>query len=162
MNREQLTGAIAALERRPYSRASVAYLLNEYRAQLAALPPEPAQPWTERERRLREALEKMPCWCVLPIPPNKKPCRRCRALAEAPPPDLASVESTMSAVRRDDAERAIKRLHGPAKPDPRDEALEAAEKWVSEAMLDAIEGRRPNLLDGKDVLAAIRAAREGK
>ena len=57
-------------------------------------------------------------------------------------PDPASVESALSAVSRDDAERAIERLHGPTKPDPRDEALEAAQKIFKRITADIAQVRR--------------------
>ena len=92
------------------------------------------------------------------------------------PPDPASVESTLAAVARDDAERTIERMHGPAKPDPRDEVLERAEKALKTAR-DAfqVEVRRWHQMDEflsaafmverdkeDDALAAIRAAKGGK
>lgn len=33
--------------------------------------------------RLREALRKMPCWCVMPIHPDASQCLRCRTLTDA-------------------------------------------------------------------------------
>lgn len=85
------------------------------------------QPWTPRERRLRKAAK-----VVLVLVtggyhvPHEVLGELSAALADTPPPDPASVESTLAAVARDDAERTIERMHGPAKPDPRDEALERA------------------------------------
>ena len=107
------------------------------------LDPEPEQPWTDRERELHRMLDMAwngkrrhdeHCWfqandqpkCTCGYEETEKEIQA--ALAEAPPSDPASVESALSAVRRDDAELAIERMHGAVKDDQRNEALKVAEK----------------------------------
>lgn len=175
MTREQLTGAIAALEEieqlrniRTFPLDCIMHLRCKYRAQLAALP-EPAQPWADRERRLREALKHQEnALCIIrdrqigrvSVEDLEQGIRQIRAaLAEAPSPDPASVESVLSAVHRDDAERAIERLHGPAQPDPRDEALEEIERVVAWYGGDATGCNAQVLLE--KVIAAIARAKGG-
>lgn len=90
MTHDKLRAKIEALEKLMLDPVPVEWLLNQYRAQLAALGPEPEQPWTPRERRLRDALEK--------IQQHSAPCGLDRgdsvvhlmataALADTPPPD---------------------------------------------------------------------------
>lgn len=200
MTREQLTGAVAALEEieqlrniRTFPLDCIIYLRCKYRAQLAELGPEPAQPWTPRERRLRELLERGSALAEEALAPlwNKnngftdaedelytwKDSEVPSALADTPPPDAASIDSILASVRRDEAEQAIERMHGHAKTDARDAALERAETkaWNVVMFLDGVH--RHKLIenyssdyarlqeartDAAELLAAIRAAREGK
>ena len=145
MNREQLTGAIAALDEieqlrniRTFPLDCIMYLRCKYRARLAALPEEPD------ETNLNHKWEIKPS--VLPYPV----CRVCGIVQ-----------------RRDGKNSPCKGpvsigLRDPEEPDPRDAALEKAEGWVEDALLAIFEGRRPNAVDGADIVRAIRAAREGK
>jgi len=159
MTREQLIGAIAALEEieqlrniRTLPLDCIMYLRFKYRAQLAALPEPAQQPWTDRERRLREALEACAKlinaeWFIDDCPTNESPRMEYEAamtaLAEAPPPD------------------------------PRDEALERAEKALKHCVLGIDQLRQADppfsalsvplnaqLLAG-DALAAIARAKGG-
>lgn len=54
----ELRAAIAALEEVFWGKRSAATILTDRRAQLAALGPEPEQPWTAREWKMREAISK--------------------------------------------------------------------------------------------------------
>lgn len=158
--RAELTGAIAALEDLAVAFETPALRLlalecrnraDGYRARIAALPEEPEQPWTERERRLRLLVERSASGISNGLPTQA--ARRqlyddcVAALAETPPPD------------------------------PRDEALEAAEKsmqgafgtvWAhcvtSERVGDAEKSARHGRLKSQihDALAAIARARGGR
>lgn len=143
--RAELKAAIAVLERRPYSRESVAYLLNEYRSQLAALPPEPAQPWTPREREARKVIETL----LASAHPNAKEH-----------PTMTSAWKVGQEFLNSDT----------PPPDPRDEALEMAEKALEKVESYLNRVNHVHLLDGSILyvsevfaaLAAIARARGGK
>lgn len=223
--RDKLEGAIEALEAWVPDRymggaeggdicsMDVAETVARLRAQLAALPPEPEQLWTERERRLWEALERLTSkldevhksreyaavWFLAHLhdgtycgPTYTKELEEAvSVLADTPLPDAEIKPPPPTPEPRRVKGKVVHRYIRPTvslevdQPDPRDEALERAEKIFKRLTIDIDEVRRAvdqqwvdrnnrvsvthitrftygDVIDADDALAAIRAARGGK
>lgn len=197
MTPAELRAKIEALETAYTGQRSITQLIGDYRAQLAALPEEP---WTPRERRLREVIEKAADRLSID-PEDVEYVDTCQHCGDGAIDNIDSDEWQF-----DDHGDMLCRLCGGHRglcgyssgggnevvailrsaladtppPDPRDEALEKAEERLS-AMLAAVDGNELNLSnyneddvaglneayvtmfgDVKAVIAAIRAAREGR
>lgn len=128
--RDKLEGALEALDEVRHvlpvnwgSRADA--IRDKYRVQLAALSPEPEQLWTERERRLWEALERLTS--KLDEVHKSREYAAVWFLAHLHDGTYCGPTYTK------ELEEAVSVLADTPPPDPRDEALEAAARWLEAA-----------------------------